>query len=106
MSQNQEFQMAFKSHLELTGEWDKLHAGLKAQAYQLLLQKNQPQEQHESSQMINTLIAEYLTYHGYIHTVSVFKSEAHPVKKNKKLLATELDLECTELPLLYNLINK
>eukprot|EP00835_Amoeboradix_gromovi_P005579 NODE_537_length_7002_cov_0.281762.p7 type:complete len:106 gc:universal NODE_537_length_7002_cov_0.281762:4012-4329(+) len=105
MSQ-EEFQTQFKNHLETTGEWDKMHASLKAQAYLLLLKHNQPQEQHESSQLINFLISDYLKYHGYIHTLDVFKSEAQPVKKSKKTIATGLNLECSELPLLYNLINK
>ena len=103
---SQEFSTAFKNHLESTGEWDKLYTSLKGQAYQLLLKQHQPQEQHESSQLINHLISDYLTYHGYIHTLSVFKSEAQPVKKKKDVVAAELDCECTKLPLLYNLINK
>eukprot|EP00834_Sanchytrium_tribonematis_P004436 NODE_218_length_12464_cov_0.653781.p12 type:complete len:106 gc:universal NODE_218_length_12464_cov_0.653781:6651-6334(-) len=101
-----EFENSFRNHLKLNGEWNKIQASLKQQAFQLLLQEHDPVDTDTSSELINSLIYEYLSFHGYVHTLSVFKSESGSQKQDPNVIAEHLNLSAADVPVLYQLTNK
>jgi len=64
--------------------------------------------------VINELIREYLSFNGYMHTLSVFLPESGQPKEisiPRGLLASEVNVqpvsaEDKDIPLLYSMVNK
>jgi lisH domain-containing protein FOPNL len=116
MTSVEDFKSAVKESLEQSGALPKIQAQIRAQiisSMETSCSGRPPVQAYSDTHMINELIREYLEFHGYRSSASVFVPESGLCKENRlerEWLAEHMNVQLgpnsSKLPLLYALAAK
>ncbi|KAJ3217103.1 hypothetical protein HDU67_008480 [Dinochytrium kinnereticum] len=96
-----DLKMAVKESLDSRGVLADLKARLRAEIFKTIQDKGQRPAPAFETAVVNELIAEYLNYNGYSHSLSVFKAEVNGVSKpnrSREDVAMDLKIDLSTYP--------